>query len=205
MFEALLHTLKAAFLAVPMVIYPGAPPETPHAHDIRKFMVADVIVAETAASDSPLDPEHLAALVAVTIMYESALEYFVHAGMPTHIGPQDGGRARCLGQVHKSGILDKAAWLATGGLDEEATARCVRAILGAFEYHRKRCRIRPEGGRLSEAQANVLFHGYWKGINPCVTHTKSAVRAKRWKKMLESLRWNKHRLKKTKSRQTAAR
>lgn len=204
MIEAILATLKAAFLAVPLTWYPAPgecklghaadPPETPEAFKARKDMVAVQVTEAIGARAWSFPAADMAALVGVTILKESALEYWVHAGGDSHLAKQDGGKARCLGQLHQNGRTP-ADWRALAGLDVAATYRCALAIAEAFEYHVKRCQMWTHQD-MTAVQANILFHRYWKGNGPCSTHPHSRIREARWEKMRWKISMAERRLKK---------
>ena len=185
MFEAILSTLKAVFLAVPLTWYPADPPETPEQFKARKLMVAEQSAKAATAYRWSFPAADMAALIGVIMIYESALEYQVHAGGESLLGNQDSAKARCLGQIHQNGRTVEE-WRALAGLDPEATFRCAAAIAGAMEYHVKRCKLFTDQGRMTAVQANILFYRYGTGNGPCSTAKRSRKREARWEKM----RWN---------------
>jgi hypothetical protein len=78
-----------------------------------------------------------------------------------------GGAAKCLGQIHQSGLLTEDEWRALPGRDEASTTRCAEAALAVFEYHHDRCRrtgaLSPGGGHLSDHDSGVLLKAYGDG------------------------------------------
>ncbi|CAB4154414.1 hypothetical protein UFOVP650_3 [uncultured Caudovirales phage] len=119
-----------------------------------------------------LKPADSAALIETVWGYESAFEYYVHAGGVSPIGDQDGGLARCMGQIHtwkgNKHLPTKADHQALAGTDAEATRRCAQITLAYFWAHAQRClRVGVRKDRwarpLEQWEAAKLFAAYGAG------------------------------------------
>jgi hypothetical protein len=132
----------------------------------RVRMVASVV---DDAPGTKFAREDMVALVATTFRFESALDYFVHGGEESPLGPQDGGRARCLGQIHHhEQWWTEEHWRSLAGRDVEATERCVEAAARIFEYHWDRCRRAGAVSgqrRLTDRDAHALLTAYGDGVS----------------------------------------
>jgi len=178
-----LQTLTAAAIALMQtfspVWYPTTGeftnPETDEQRDDRWEMIAEVN-AEVAYGDkgkniTPWSPQDDLALIKAVQRGESAFEYRVHAGVPSHIGTADAGKAKCLGQIHYvKAWWTEAEWEALAGTDRAATKRCAEAILRVFAYHAKRCKFRHEidkkkrwATRIQYREARRLIRWYGNG------------------------------------------
>lgn len=118
-------TVAAALLAVFVTLPPAAiETESDAARYTRLETIAAAIQAETR---TPLE----AAEVAATFEHESHnFSLAVHDG--TRRG--DHGRALCLGQLWVNPWLPAREHARTVGTDLEATRRCVRGVLAAYEH-----------------------------------------------------------------------
>lgn len=148
MIDTLLPKLLAIVLNFAHVAYPVegefVKPETPAQEYDRRIVIATA-VARAAADSKLFHPEDAAALVSTIFRGESALEYRVHAGQVSHIGTQDGGRAKCLGQVQTwpgNTLLTKEEHEALVGTDLQATERCANAVLRYMEHLAWVCKVR---------------------------------------------------------------
>lgn len=163
---------------------PGEAPETPVERSERRRMIVDVVATVAQDSDNGTGFKELdAALLVLTVWrFESALEYYVHAGGDSPLGNQDGGKARCLGQLHtwpgNPYVPTIAAHRALAGLGRGATERCARATLLYLWAHAKEC-LRTEepllgrwDERLSEEEASIVMASY--GSGRCSAETKSS-------------------------------
>src|SRR5688572_9317550 len=89
---------------------PGQNPEDPQDYQTRLGVVAEAVALEANEHVAGrLDRRALAAAT-LTVWYgETRFAYEVHALGQSRFG-QDLGRARCLGQLHTSGLVPEAEW-----------------------------------------------------------------------------------------------
>lgn len=142
---------------------------TPHDPTLptRQFVTAHAI------NDVARDRDE-AALMLTIIRHESNLEYYVHAGLPSPIGTQDGGRARCLGQIHRVPTWwTYDEWRALAGTSYRATVRCVHAIQRVLDYHARRC----NASRHTWSGVGRLLAAYWDG-HTCTARTTRGQRSR---------------------------
>lgn len=153
---------------------PGAGPETPQERMERWTMVGEVITESAMSGLTEFWPQDNAKLALMITHGESRIDYHVHAGLPSPIGHQDYGSAKCLGQIqwHERMWPNKEDWEALAGLSREATRRCIDAILTIMWIHAKRCELRkdvPEFRRwkapLSTNEVRVLVSAYGSGVS----------------------------------------
>lgn len=107
----------------------------------------------------------------------------VHAGKPGYYG-SDGGRAKCLGQIHASGLVPLEEWETLGGTDVEATSRCARATMRLLVFKAERCGLTKEA--LSRESVARLFDAY--GTGSCkkrMPAKERKARAELWRKMYD--------------------
>lgn len=151
--------------------------ETPRERGDR---VADIVLAaEDVVAEVYRDPwtrrAWVAALLAKGEAESGNWAKAVHSGARTG----DGGRARCVGQVHSSKLLPRAAWLATTGTSREATRRCWRAVLRYLRGAMGHCR----GGLNVDGFARA-YALYGTG-DSCEPTSWSRRRAQRWAYLVE--------------------
>ena len=192
MLFALLHKARVVVLSMSQVWYPAAGdhvnPETPSDTYDRRTIIADTAMKsamrgnpkgfeqeEQEAQISKFHPIDALALILTIERSESGLDYFVHAGEESHLGTQDSGRARCLGQVQTwegNTLLTKEEHESLSGVDYDSTLRCANAIHEYLWYHAVRCRVRVKGRRfskwvnhhrMSDYEAQRLMAYYAKG------------------------------------------
>jgi hypothetical protein len=136
-------------------VAPGYSPETPDEQRARVEMIDAAIAAEAveAAKMSPFSASELAIATKTKWHRETRLSHAVHAGFPGQWG-SDHGRARCLAQLHASGIVPTAEWETLAGLDAAATRRCARATMRMFSTLARYCRT---------TDLSVVFSAYATG------------------------------------------
>ena len=145
------------------------PPETSEERVSRVRMAARVLAEAAAGSAWPERFQRVAVLAAASVwINESGLDWAVHAGKPSPVGPSDYGKAKCMGQIHTwpgNTLLTKEQWAALPGTDEAATRRCADATLAyLFEHARKCLRVTEERtSPLSDAEVVRLFAAYGDG------------------------------------------
>jgi len=147
--------------------------------------VANAGVSQFAATDA-------AALLLAIQLHESALDYYVHAGLESPIGHQDHGKARCLGQIHtwpgNPHLPTKADHAALAGLDREATTRCATVMLKYLWGHAQRCirKGRPAARRWAEPLADyevaLIVAAYGSGYCSPIK-ASSKVRARTFRRI----------------------
>jgi len=170
-------TLLAAALSVPAPWYPpGAAKETRAQYEERVSTIAQAVAAEVQEVRlRGLGAKDLAFAV-MTIMYnESRFALDVHAG--ERLG--DRGRASCLAQIHKSGLVPAEEWEVLTGVDLEATRRCARAAVRLLGAQYRRCAQPSSGGRMAMARA---FAAYASGSS-CTPTSSSLRRAEEWEEL----------------------
>lgn len=143
----MINTIKAAIVAWGATWYPaGQGPETPVEFEQRAEVVAKAI--DTIVKQYPFEQSSFAALITNTWGWESGWDWHVHAGLESPIGHQDYGKARCLGQLHRTGFITQERWDQLAGHSYEATLRCASATAEAFKHHAQRClrKNAPRGG-----------------------------------------------------------
>jgi hypothetical protein len=171
MLELLTQKLIALVLGATIVLH-NVPPETPAQRTERREMIGAVVADVAVNNSTRFKPKQLAAMVYTIWSHEAKFEYHVHAGERTHIGTQDMGKARCLGQIQTwkgNTLLTPQQWRDLAGLDRAATRRCADATARYLWEHAKRClrRGKPNAGRwgdpLSNVEVALLFAAYGAG------------------------------------------
>lgn len=140
------------------------------------FRTREVTIGMAAGAVTK-SPEELAALYAV-IDAESSFDRWVHAGLvhPDRRLHQDHFKARCLVQAHanKRYAPDLEA---LGGVDLEATTRCLTAGIRMLRSAAFMC---THGSMLTVEDMERVFAGYANsGVN-CMPTKGSKLRAKNW-------------------------
>ncbi len=219
MIEVLKLKLASAILAMQAVVYPATgefkDPETDTQEYDRKYMVAEAVidVAEEGVEihhfgKSKFNVVDSAALITTLIRSESALDYFVHAGMKSHIGPQDGGRAKCLGQIQTwrgNTLMTDEEHVALVGTDREATKRCLAMVLSYVWHNAKKCSVRTkrtrwknwEKGRMEVFEVSKILSYYAKGTCSPIYKTNAerknhTARVTLWKRVRDQLEAEKY-------------
>jgi len=163
--------LTAYVVTLAPIRYSGPAPETAERRKERLAMVAEVVSEVASEGTTQWRPDDVAALVLATWVDESALEYWVHAGGVSPLGNQDGGRARCLGQIQTwpgNTLLSPDEHRALVGVDRAATKRCAQATVEYYWAHRRCLRSRqPAATRwksaLKPGELALLAAAYGKG------------------------------------------
>jgi hypothetical protein len=179
----LAEILLSVALSLPAPWYgPGKNPETPVEYRTRMETISQAIALEAEASENwRWDATTLAAATFVTWYSESSFEFEVHAGSGKSRFAQDSGRARCLGQLHRTGWVPKADWKQLTGTDLGATRRCARATMKVLAMQGMRCGMqqnKPNFWAVARLQA-----AYANGRS-CVPTQASTGRARRWAKLM---------------------
>lgn len=144
---AIKAALLTAALNLPMPYYKGQPPETRAQYEQRLEVIAEGIAVETAGT--PVwGHRRMAATVFMVWWHESRFAVEVHAGTRHPAWTQDDGRARCMGQLHVSGIVPPRDWARLAGTDLAATRRCAAATMRVLAAQARRCSGAPLAGVL---------------------------------------------------------
>ncbi len=162
--NGLFKLLLAAALSLPAP-WTKTPVETPEQYQARLDTIAKAIAIEA--------PNKLTAVTVLVVWYdESRFDRRIHAGEEHPIWTQDVGRARCLGQLHVSGLVPRAQWERLVGLDIDATRRCARATVRVLLAQRRLCRARGTPGLAQTLAA------YASGVTcrPDARSRKAAIR-----------------------------
>jgi hypothetical protein len=116
-----------------------------------------------------------------TITAAIALEADNGSGKSRH--GEDEGRARCLGQLHKTGWVPKSVWKTLAGTDLEATRRCARATMKVLAMQGKRCGMKKTPNLWAVARMEAAYaHGM-----SCAPTKNSTARARRWAKLMNRI------------------
>ena len=185
--ELLANILFAFAMNFTAPLYGASPPETDDDRRERIGMIAEVDADVASAGVSQFAPGDAAALLLAIQLHESALDYYVHAGLESPIGHQDHGKARCLGQIHtwpgNPHLPTKTDHMALAGLDREATTRCATVMLKYLWGHAQRCirRSVPAASRwetaLTDAEVAMIAAAYGAGYcSPVKASNRSRAR-----------------------------
>jgi hypothetical protein len=114
--------------------------QTPHESDtLARY--ATIAMAVDAAGDEyngPLSKRRLVALTLATMHGESRFAKSVHAGSVNSRG-SDNGQARCLSQVHPTGLLDPGEYDSIVGTDYASTLACARVTARILQRFARWC------------------------------------------------------------------
>lgn len=194
MLFAILHKARVVVLSMSQVWYPQtgdhANPETPAETYDRRTLIADTAMesamrgntkgldvegVEDEPQISKFHPVDALALILTIEKAESSFDYYVHAGEESHLGTQDTGRAKCLGQIQTwkgNTLLTDEEHASLSGTDYDSTLACANAIHEYLWYHAERCRVRARGKansswsnnqRMTIYEARRIFSYYAKG------------------------------------------
>ncbi|MEY2934147.1 MAG: hypothetical protein RL033_4896 [Pseudomonadota bacterium] len=177
--------LLAIALSLPTPWYKaGKAPETDVAYRERLQTIAQAIALEAEANeDWQWDSTSLAAATFVTWYSESKFALEVHNGSGKSRHGEDDGKARCLGQLHKTGWVPKSVWKTLTGTDLEATRRCARATMKVLAMQGKRCGMKKKANLWAVARMEAAYaHGM-----SCAPTKNSTARARRWSKLMDRI------------------
>lgn len=192
MLFAIMHKARVVVLSMSQVWYPQTGsytnPETAAETYDRRTLIADTAlesamrgntegfdVKDDVPAISKFHPVDALALIITIEQAESGFDYFVHAGEASHLGTQDTGKARCLGQVQTwkgNTLLTDEEHKSLSGTDYQSTLNCANAIHEYLWYHAERCRVRGRGRvnaqwsnqqRMSHYEAKQILSYYAKG------------------------------------------
>lgn len=176
--------LKEALLTIALAFPapwhpPGTNPETPEQYRERLETIAEAIAIESRLGKPLPEGDHaLAAATLVLWQAESSFSLAVHTNVGKTRWGQDYGRARCLGQLHASGLVPKAEWETLAGADLAATRRCAAATMRMLRAQYWVCKSRRgNGGRVAR-----MYEAYATG-RTCEPRQRSNTRAYRWKRV----------------------
>jgi hypothetical protein len=180
---ALKELLLAAILQwAPPWYPPGENPETVADYHARLETIAEAVALEsTSVAAGRLDHRALAAAT-LTVWYgETRFSYEVHA-LGKSRWHQDWGKARCLGQIHVSGLVPQQEWEQMVGADLEATRRCARATMRVLAAQSRYCSVR---GANQGSLARV-FAAYGSGRG-CRVTPQAKKRSRRWAVLMQRI------------------
>jgi hypothetical protein len=85
-------------------------------------------------------PEQMLQIATLVVWHgESGFALDVHSGGRGRAG-SDGGKAACMGQLHRNRVLTRPHWESTKGLTLEATLNCAQWTAWALQYSAKLCK-----------------------------------------------------------------
>ena len=181
----LAEILLAIALSLPTPWYgQGKAPETELEYRERLQTIATAIALEAEANeDWQWDSTSLAAATFVTWYSESRFALEVHSGSRKSRFGEDAGKARCLGQLHKTGWVPKSVWKDLAGTDLEATRRCARATMKVLAMQGRRCKMKDKPNLWALARMEAA---YQHGLS-CAPTKASTARARRWAKVMDRI------------------
>jgi hypothetical protein len=158
---------------------PGETPETPEEYQQRLQTIVDAVSLEAQqVAVGQFQARELTAAT-LTVWYgETRFAHGIHARGESRFS-QDEGRARCLGQIHVSGLVARSEWEALVGADLEATRRCARATLRVLLAMARYCEVHAPS--VSGMARVFAAYGSGKGCRPS---TQSTERARRWQRLV---------------------
>lgn len=177
----------SAILAVLLTLPPPyVSTETAAEYRTRMQTIASAVDAETKdVRGWHLGQTQLAAIVLTIFWTESRFDPVVHAGGIHRVWSQDRAAARCLGQLHASGLVPTPEWSQLAGTDIGATRRCTAATVRVFLAHWRRCV--PSGQSASRGNVARALTGYGHG-GSCTAAPWSIARARTVETLLRRLR-----------------
>jgi len=181
---ALKEALLAVALGFPAPWYePGKNPETPDEYRARLEIIAEAIALEATGADAwPHGAEGLASATLVLWQAESRLSYDIHANTGNDPWGQDYGRARCLGQLHATGLVPQSEWETLAGSDLAATRRCANATMRVLRAQYWVCKSRAGAGDPIARMFEVYATG--RSCNP---GRRSHMRTQRYQRVLQQI------------------
>lgn len=147
----------------------------------RLGTIAYAITVESNLSKGPMRPRVIAAHTLALWYAESRLSRKVHNGEPTRWG-SDRGKAKCMGQLHSTGLLAPGEWETLAGTDLESTRNCARATMRVLQRFARWCRY--DGSAESVAR---MYGAYGTGRG-CIATAQGKRRAHAAQSILRSLR-----------------
>lgn len=183
----LAEILLSIALSLPAPWYrPGHNPETVDEYRARLDSISQAIAIEAEATQGwRWDATSLAAATLVTWYAESKFALEVHNGSGRSRYGEDDGRARCFGQLHKTGYVPKAEWETLTGVDLESTRRCARATMRVLTAQGNRCGMK--ANKPSMWAVARMVAGYMTG-RACEPTKASKARARRWSKVMDQIK-----------------
>ncbi len=180
---ALKELLLAAILQWSPPWYPpGENPETQDAYNLRLATIAEAVALESeTATNWSLGRRALAAATLSVWYGETRFSYEVHA-LGQSRWHQDWGKAKCLGQIHASGLVPKQEWLHMVGADLASTRRCARATMRVLAAQARYCSVRSAS---QEGMAR-MFAAYGSGRG-CGVTPQAKKRARRWGVLMQQI------------------
>lgn len=131
------------------------------------------------------EPKALSAALLVIAYGESRFDPRIHAGEKHPEWPQDGGRARCLGQVHRGTLVSRELWEKSGGHSLESTKACSRSMSNVLDFFRRYCH--QDTGPMTEYGMGIIIGAYGTGKG-CRSTAQSRKRARQWSRLMRRIR-----------------
>lgn len=174
-FQALLFAL---ILKWPPLWYPpGKNPETQEAYQVRVGTIAEAVAKEArAAKGWPGDVRSLAAATLVIWYGETRFDLEVHRGERGRWG-SDNGRAKCMGQLHTSSLVEREEWERLGGTDLESTRRCARSTMRVLIASARYCKLHEHGMNATTLARAFAAYATGRGCKP---GPQARARANSW-------------------------
>lgn len=174
----LISAVFAAALSLPAPWYPpGKNPETTTEYQARVRVISEAVATEARAAKGWGWGSRSLAFAALTILYNES-----RFSLPVHSGDQlgDRGRARCLGQIHASGLIPKPEWEKLTGTDLDSTRRCVRATMRLLVAQHRWCAVHRKP--LTTDNMARVFAAYGSG-GRCGVTGSARERARQWTRL----------------------
>jgi hypothetical protein len=180
-------SLKELLLAAilqwnPQWYAPEHNPESNSDYQARLGIIAEAVALEAQqVGPTVLGTRELAAAALVVWYGETHFSYEVHA-LGQSRWSQDLGQARCLGQIHVSGLVPRADWDKLVGADLTSTRNCARATIRVLSAMARYCGVRAA----TRAGLERVFGAYGSGRG-CAVSEQSRDRAQRWERLMHTL------------------
>lgn len=153
------------------------------------------VIAAAAAIESAFHPEgwRWSALTMTATLLATTYEEGWHWSLAVHSGKRlgDGGRARCLAQLHKHPTwVPGPMWKATTGVDLDATQLCFRGAARVLAHYSATCVSERQAATDLEGSLARVVAGFGTGTSCSPTNrpwaVKRARRAVKWLRELEA-------------------
>jgi hypothetical protein len=156
--------------------------ETDEQRSARLGLIAQAVDAVSAESPKAWGALIGRAVVLAVMDRESHFDPIIHAGGVHPVWHQDRGRAKCLGQIHRTAAGNR--WSTLAGADYAATERCAREILR--QLARARWCATPRDGDGQITPWVRVFSAYGSGAG-CAETPAGRAKAARFSQFLAEL------------------
>lgn len=182
--HAVLSLAAFLFWSVAPRAYSETPGETRAQYEERLELIvrANAEAAYAPENRRGWSPRHLALAVTVVMRNETLFDQRIHEGIPHPKWHSDYGRAKCLGQLHKSRLVPEREWAELAGAAPDRTRACAAATTRVWVAQAQRCGVwyGRQPGRQEVAQ---VFAAYATGGN-CKPGDRDYRRADEWLSMV---------------------